>query len=180
MNIYYYFLDADLQLLYRRNIHTFSLFSPTSFGCTMSVFSTLHLRPYTPSFCRTCLGSVSEESRSWYIVGLFLIWQYIVLDVFTNFSYDDFCNEMRKIRIFYINIYVQNIQKSIGRKYAYIMDVFITSKNKELAGRSAWGLASVKQDRGLKIQQCAQSLLEFCSVTFLQLQVLPFPPLNRT
>ena len=42
-----------------------SLFVHTLYG-----FPTVHLRPYTPNFYRTCVGLVSEESRRWYIAGL--------------------------------------------------------------------------------------------------------------
>ena len=45
----------------------------------MSVFSTVHLRPYTPMDCRTCVGLVSEESRRWYVVRSYLLRQHIGL-----------------------------------------------------------------------------------------------------
>ena len=51
----------------------------TPMDCRTSVFSTVHLRPYTPMDCRTCVGLVSEESRRWYVVRSYLLRQHIGL-----------------------------------------------------------------------------------------------------
>ena len=49
--------------------------SPPCFLPDMSVFPTVHLRSYTPMDYRTCVGLVSEESRRWYVVELYLLRQ---------------------------------------------------------------------------------------------------------
>ena len=83
----------------------FQRLSPLFFLPDMSVFPTVHLRPYTPMDCRTCVGLVSEESRRWYVVGAKLSYQSIGLEYNTSTSERHFCNKIRNIKFFHVSIY---------------------------------------------------------------------------